>query len=144
LRSRDAIRLSACSVRFSIWRDPVRCATLHHVTAGFDRYSRRARITRATQLVMPKYRVPKDVTYDTERLARTARILVGNESLIVNDPPPSPLLPHHVQFGVRGLLMNRMTGNRACHVALCRYKYMLLYFLLHLGWLCCLKTQSIF
>ena len=59
-------------------------------------------------------------------------------------PPSSPLLPHHVQFGVRGLLMNRMTGNRACHVALCRYKYMLLYFLLHLGWLCCLKTQSIF
>lgn len=88
MRSRDAIRLPACSVRFSIWRDPVRCATLHHVTAGFDRYSRRARITRATQLVMPKYRVPKDVTYDTERPARTARILVGNESLIVNDPPP--------------------------------------------------------
>lgn len=65
--------------------DASRCIMLQRVSP--DRYSRRARITRATQLVTPKYRAPKDVTYDTAQPARTVHIFVGDEQLIVDLPP---------------------------------------------------------
>jgi len=68
-----------------------------------DRYSRRARITRLDSL---RQNTTHRMTYDTVRPARTVRIFVGDEPLIVDDLS-SAAGPERVCSS----LMNQTSGN---------------------------------
>jgi len=99
-----------------------------------DRYSRRARITRLNAL---RQNTTQRMTYDTARPARTVRIFVGDEPLIVDDPSSAAGPDRVLQFAYE----SNAWKSRPC-VTLPydrHYKYMiLLYFIsetLLISWL---------
>lgn len=126
-RSRDAVRLLDSARHGATQCDVSRCIMLQWVSS--DRYSRRARITRATQLVTPKYRVPKDVWHGA---TGTNGPYIRRRRAVNCRPPASR--PERV----RGSLTDRTVGIRGrvpCYPIVAAIKYIILLYLTLETWL---------